>query len=453
MKKSFPRMSLSGRTVAMICFTVLVIPVLDVVYVYPAFTRLLIESLEDDTVVLAKNLSEISAIPPEVLTDSVLFPNHFSQTAERLLQENNLAKLKVYAQNGVVLFSTDPADIGRKHGEAFFYEMIADGAPRTQYIKRSTDTLEHEHVAVDVVESYVPIVVDGRCIGAFEIYYDVTSRKDRIDQIHAQVRGVILAVAGTLIVLVLVMAGRLQKTQSQLDTLSHAVQHSPHAVLITNAGGVVEFANPKFTATTGCEQEDVIGKSMYDIYHATPEGRREIWDSISLGRDCFTEWKDTNRNGDVLWMRSSILLIRDRNGMATHMMAVFEDITQLKLAEHHLNRTADTVQSVMNLTAEGIFTVDDEGIVKSVNIALEQLFGYRAKEMIGQNVSMIIPSFLPVISRVVNRDDDNTSAADDSHDVLARHRDGVTVPVSLTVNEIRLPDRSILTGVVRNYLN
>ena len=44
------------------------------------------------------------------------------------------------------------------------------------------------------------------------------------------------------------------------------------------------------------------------------------------------------------------------------------------------------LQAIVNTAVEGIITIDHHGVVDSMNPAAEQMFGYRASEVIGQNV-------------------------------------------------------------------
>src|SRR6266536_2190793 len=49
------------------------------------------------------------------------------------------------------------------------------------------------------------------------------------------------------------------------------------------------------------------------------------------------------------------------------------------------------LRSVVDTAADGIITIDDRGIVDSINPAGARMFGYQPHELVGRNVSMLMP--------------------------------------------------------------
>lgn len=107
--------------------------------------------------------------------------------------------------------------------------------------------------------------------------------------------------------------------------------------------------------------------------------------------------------------------------------------------------------SLVNAAADGIITIDDAGIVGTFNPAAEKLFGYTAAEVIGQNVSMLMPA--------PYRDEHNAHinrylATRTPHvigigrEVIGRRKDGSAIPLALAISEIE-PGRGF-TGILHD---
>jgi len=67
------------------------------------------------------------------------------------------------------------------------------------------------------------------------------------------------------------------------------------------------------------------------------------------------------------------------------------DVTEHKLREGNLAESEQQVQAILEHSAEGIVTIGEDGIVQTFNPAAVKLFGYRADEIIGENVAILMP--------------------------------------------------------------
>ena len=72
--------------------------------------------------------------------------------------------------------------------------------------------------------------------------------------------------------------------------------------------------------------------------------------------------------------------------------SIFYTLTgkQRKTVETILAEEARTV-AILDSIADGIITMSEEGVVTSFNAAASELFGYRADEVVGQNVGLVVP--------------------------------------------------------------
>lgn len=129
-------------------------------------------------------------------------------------------------------------------------------------------------------------------------------------------------------------------TDEQLRKLSRAVEQSPVSIVITNLQGEIEYVNPKFTQTCGYSAGEVFGKNSRILRSSdmSPSTYREMWDTITGGREWRGEFQSKKRNGELFWESASISPIRDQAGTVTHFLVIKEDITEKKSLEQQFLR-------------------------------------------------------------------------------------------------------------------
>ena len=112
------------------------------------------------------------------------------------------------------------------------------------------------------------------------------------------------------------------------------------------------------------------------------------------------------------------------------------------------------VEAILDTIIDAVITIDERGVIQSVNRAVERIFGYRPQELIGQNVSMLMPN--PAArehdEHLHNYMRTHQSAIMNSgREVLAKKKDGTVFPVYLGLSEgLRDGDRQLFTGVIRD---
>src|SRR6516164_10012214 len=110
-------------------------------------------------------------------------------------------------------------------------------------------------------------------------------------------------------------------------------------------------------------------------------------------------------------------------------------------------------RAILQTAVDGIITIDTGGLIESFNPAAERLFGYTADEVLGQNISMLMPSPYrqehdSYLARYLQTGEPHIIGI--GREVRARRRDGTTFPISLAVSEVHLAGRRIFTGIVHD---
>ena len=133
-----------------------------------------------------------------------------------------------------------------------------------------------------------------------------------------------------------------KKTEEYLRKLTHGIENSASAVMITDVEGRIEYVNKKFCQLTGYNAEEVIGHNPRILKSdATPrEVFDNLWKTILSGEEWRGELMNRRRNGEVYWSIASISPLHNEHGEITHFIANVEDINDRKNAEATIERLA-----------------------------------------------------------------------------------------------------------------
>ncbi|RMH03518.1 MAG: response regulator [Nitrospirae bacterium] len=122
-------------------------------------------------------------------------------------------------------------------------------------------------------------------------------------------------------------------------------------------------------------------------------------------------------------------------------------------AEEQQRTSERQIRAVMESAADGIITVDEEGIVRAFNQAAAAIFGYQADEIIGRNVSRLMP--MPhaqhhdgYIARYLQSQEPHIIGM--RREVEGQRKDGSIFPLDIHVSEVDLDPQRLFTAVVRD---
>jgi two-component system sensor kinase FixL len=126
---------------------------------------------------------------------------------------------------------------------------------------------------------------------------------------------------------------------------------------------------------------------------------------------------------------------------------------QLRTAALLSTSRAERLDAIINTTVDGIIVIDADGRIESFNRGAERLFGYPESEVLGRNVSMLMPSpyheehdgyltrFLATREpRIIGK----------GREVAGRRRDGTVFPLHLSVGEMTVNGQRKFTGMLHD---
>lgn len=111
------------------------------------------------------------------------------------------------------------------------------------------------------------------------------------------------------------------------------------------------------------------------------------------------------------------------------------------------------LRSILETVPDAMIIIDEHGLILSFSAAAERMFGFLEEEVLGENVSILMPSpdrerhdgYLERYMRTGERRIIGIGRV-----LTARHRDGATFPIELSVGEARIGDDRVFTGFIRD---
>ncbi len=148
------------------------------------------------------------------------------------------------------------------------------------------------------------------------------------------------------------------------------------------------------------------------------------------------------------WFLMHVTALQDSS---IHAVVRHLNITTRKLAELALKESEARSRAIFDHAVDAIVTIDERGIIESVNHAGERMFGYSDVEVIGKNVSMLMPS--PYREMHDNHLAHYLQTAKKKiigtgREVVGLRKDGTQFPLYMSVAEVLLPGRRIFTGML-----
>jgi PAS domain S-box-containing protein len=240
-------------------------------------------------------------------------------------------------------------------------------------------------------------------------------------------------------------------------------EHSAVGIAVVHSDGCLTDVNPAFRRMMGYSSAELANRNVADITH--PEdmaAERELLQQILAGER--TTYRMTKRfrrkDGSIFWGRLSATHVPEGiDGLDSAGVGMIEDISEQRAAEEalerdveerrefaeQLQRTTQTLQTLIDASPLAIMTLDSSGKVRSWNHAAEGMFGWSANEAMGTTVPFVPPEgmdgFRQSLQRVLS------GKALTGLQVVRRRRDGKSIDVRVCAAPTRDPNGTI-DGVI-----
>jgi two-component system CheB/CheR fusion protein len=224
--------------------------------------------------------------------------------------------------------------------------------------------------------------------------------------------------------------------------------------LVTAEDGLLVYANERYEKLFGYGPGELLGRHVSVLNAGEGLERDETAERIIRALREKGVWTgqvhNVKKDGTQFWTHANISAF-EHPKYGTVWVGALTDITERKAAESALQASEERLRAILNTASDAIITIDHHGIIQSVNRGAEQMFGYAAAEMLGQNVRMLMASphheaHDGYIARYLRTGKKHIIGI--NREIEARRKDGTVFPADLAVSEIE--HLKLFTGIHRD---
>ncbi len=199
---------------------------------------------------------------------------------------------------------------------------------------------------------------------------------------------------------------------SQTAILHAAIlNHSGYGIIATDDTGVITVFNRAAQAMLGYTEADLVGKATPALFHLASEVAaraaqfaRELQQPLAPGFEVFVaktrkglpnehEWTYVRRDGSHFPVLLSVTALQDELGCPAGFLGMAVDITERKRSEELLAEREAQYRILFHDNPNPMLLYDTKSVrILAINAAALQLYGYPEAQLVGEPLSILLPS-------------------------------------------------------------
>jgi sigma-B regulation protein RsbU (phosphoserine phosphatase) len=256
---------------------------------------------------------------------------------------------------------------------------------------------------------------------------------------------------------------------AQLVGLINAASQA--AIIATDTDGRITVFNRGAENMLGYTAEELVGLRTPELLHPAQEleehGARlaaelnhpveGIDRLVGMARDWGYEARRSTfirKDGRHIPVELVITDIRDADGHPVGFLGIAVDISARLKTEQALRESEGRLSAILETAVDAIFTADQRGRILMANPAACQTFGYELDELVGHNLTLIMPepyhSEHPGYLERYTRTGVPHIIGQGNREVHGQRKDGSIIPLEISVSEFHSGGERLFAGILRD---
>jgi diguanylate cyclase (GGDEF)-like protein/PAS domain S-box-containing protein len=227
----------------------------------------------------------------------------------------------------------------------------------------------------------------------------------------------------------------------------------PNPLTLQTPEGVLLDCSDAFCESTGYSRDELIGHNIKDFnLWVDPDKRLAMREALIRDKkiDNF-EFELRRRNSEIRAIEFSARFLTAEPEPI--LLAVAYDITARKQAELALQESVLHTQAILDNMFDGVITINTKGVIESYNKAARHIFGYPQDEVLGGNITKLMPSHYKTQHEnhlKAHEGNLNGQELNILREVEGQRKDGEIFPMSLSITKILRSGKTTFVGVIRD---
>jgi diguanylate cyclase (GGDEF)-like protein/PAS domain S-box-containing protein len=154
-----------------------------------------------------------------------------------------------------------------------------------------------------------------------------------------------------------------------------------------------------------------------------------------------------NLRSETLWIEVKAFPRRLADD-STLWHGYFYDITHQKRAARRVHQQARRTRAILANIADGVVTTNSKGLIQTFNLAAETIFGYKAPEVVGKRIDLLMPPSLRSNQASILDAFGRQKASRLSREVEGQRKNGEIFPAEVRVSRLDDESKEVFIGVI-----
>jgi PAS domain S-box-containing protein len=235
------------------------------------------------------------------------------------------------------------------------------------------------------------------------------------------------------------------------------LEAAPDAMVVVNQSGEIVILNLQAEKQFGYRRDELLGQQVTNIIpdgfaeRLIADGARSAEDALAQQIGTGIELTGLRKDGSEFPIELMLSPLESVDGIL--VTAAIRNISVRKAAETNLAQVEGQYRGLLEAAPDAMVVVNQSGEIVILNLQAEKQFGYRRDELLGQQVTNIIPDGFAerlIADGARSAEDALAQQIDTGIELTGLRKDGSEFPIELMLSPLASAEGILVTAAIRN---